>query len=262
MEVAPDVRRLTASVFDASDGSTVEVTVNVNAEHRLRDLQFELQADDFARAAERSHDLVSALLSRWSFLHEVSITTSAVEIVEMTTQVHSWTVTWVGMVKAFADTEGVTDADHRVLLSAYREALGSTEPMWQALCLYKVAEGVWAFRQQRTQSAIAAGVTPAEPSERVPTDFGGIGHPNERAALEDALRPYAGKKFRSAFDDIRETLRHAVAHLDPNGNPLVQDRWQDLQKVQAALPGLRWMARQMLDAEVQAHPEPVSITSP
>lgn len=262
LAVGTDVHILRASIVDASNGSTVDVTVHVNAKHRLRDLEFEVAADDFTTAAERGHDLVSALLSRWSFLHDVSITTSAMEIVELATQVHAWTLTWVGMVKAFADTEGVTDADHRVLLSAYREALGSTEPMWQALCLYKVAEGVWAFRQQRTQAAIAAGATPAEPNERVPTDFSEIGHPNERASLEAALRPYAGKKFRAAFDDIRETLRHAVAHLDPNGTPLVQDRWQDLQKVQTALPGLRWMARQMLDAEVQAHAEPAPITSP
>lgn len=262
LAVAADVRNLNASVVDAANGSTIDVTVHVNADHRLRDLEFEIEADDFTSAAERGHDLVSALLSRWAFLHDVPMTTSGMEIVEMATQTHAWTMTWVGMVKAFADTEGVTDADHRVLLSAYREALGSTEPMWQALCLYKVAEGVWAFRQQRTQAAIAAGATPAEPNERVPTDLSEIGHPNERAVLEGALRPYAGKRFRAAFDDIRETVRHAVAHLDPNGNPLVQDRWQDLQKVQTTLPGLGWMARQMLDAEVQAHPEPGPMTAP
>lgn len=262
LAVGAGVRNLNVSVLDGSTGSTVDITVNVNAEHRLRDLEFEIVADGFASAEERSHDLVSALLSRWSFLHDVSITTSAMEIVEVATQTHKWTLTWVGMVKAFADSRGVADADHRVLLSAYREALSSIEPMWQALCFYKVAEGVWAFRQRRTKAAIAAGATPNEPHERIPSDLTAMGHLNEQAALEDALRPYAGKSFRAVFDDIREPLRHAVAHLNPDGNPLVQDRWQDLQKVQAALPALRWMARQMLNAEVQAHPGPLSTTAP
>lgn len=109
------------------------------------------------------------------------------------------------------------------------------------------------MRGRRISAAVAAGSTPDEENERVPTDLTTVGHPNEREALQNALGPYAGMKFRVAFDDIRETVRHAVAHLDPEGNPLVQDRWEDLHRVQTTLPGLRWMARQMLDAELQGH---------
>jgi hypothetical protein len=32
---------------------------------------------------------------------------------------------------------------------------------------------------------------------------------------------------------------------------IVQDRWDDLPKVELALPGRRWIARQLLNAELQ-----------
>lgn len=253
IEVAPAVHDLQVKLLDSASVISYAARVGVNNQHRLRDIELEFDAANFADAYEVSHNIVAPLLSRWSFLHDVAITTAATQIVEVATEIHSWRLTMVGMVKGFADTEGVSDAEHRVLLSAYREGISSTEPMWQALSLYKVAEGVWAMRQARVQAARDAGLTPVEPNERVPTDVSAIGHANEHDAMKLALDPYAGKKFRAAFDDIRETLRHAVAHLDPNGSPLVQDRWQDLQKVQTVLPGLRWMARQLLDAELQAH---------
>jgi hypothetical protein len=44
-----------------------------------------------------------------------------------------------------------------------------------------------------------------------------------------------------------------IAHLDPDSTMIVADRWDDLQKVEQALPGLRWIARQLLDAELQEH---------
>jgi hypothetical protein len=53
--------------------------------------------------------------------------------------------------------------------------------------------------------------------------------------------------------NIREALRHAIAHLDPSGNPLIQDRWDDVRTIEKALPGLRWMSRQLLEAELQEH---------
>jgi hypothetical protein len=47
------------------------------------------------------------------------------------------------------------------------------------------------------------------------------------------------RKFTVVLDDIRPALRNAIAHLDPDGNLLIQDRWDDLQKVEQALRGVR-----------------------
>lgn len=87
-------------------------------------------------------------------------------------------------------------------------------------------------------------------TERGPTDLTAIGQPND-LGLIDSLKPYAGRKFTAVLDDIRPALRNAIAHLDPDSTMLVQDRWDDLQKVEQALPGLRWIARQLLDSELQ-----------
>ncbi len=55
------------------------------------------------------------------------------------------------------------------------------------------------------------------------------------------------------LDGIRPTLRNAIAHLDLDATILIEDRWADLSKVEQVLPALRWIARQLLDAELQSH---------
>ncbi|MGH3218309.1 MAG: methylamine utilization protein MauJ [Streptosporangiaceae bacterium] len=251
LEVPGEVHQLR---IDLDDGASFKQTavVNVNAAHRLRDIELEIQADNFAQAACLGHDLVAPLLSRWAFLHDVAISTSAVQIVEAGSQIHQWSQLMLGAVKAFSDTSGASDLIHRILLSAYREGISSTEPMWQALSLFRVAEGVLQMRRSRAAAAVAAGQTPAEPSERVPSDLTSISQPND-AGVPEALKAHAGRKFTAVLDDIRPTLRNAIAHLDPDGTLLVQDRWDDLQKVEQTLPGLRWMARQLLDSELNEH---------
>ncbi len=77
--------------------------------------------------------------------------------------------------------------------------------------------------------------------------------PLNDAGLGESLRPHAGRKFTAVLDDIRAMVRNAIAHLDPDGTPLIQDRWDDLQEVEQARPGLRWITRQLLDAEIQEH---------
>jgi hypothetical protein len=251
LEVPLEVHQLQ---IDRHDGGSYQRTaiVHVNAAHRLRDVELEVQADSFAQAASIGHDFVAPLLSRWAFLHDVAITTSAVQIVETATQIHQWSQLMVGAVKAFSDTSGVSDPNHRILLSAYREGIGSTEPLWQALSLFRAAEGVLYMRQARKAATIAAGQTPSEPSETVPKDLTSIGQPNDYE-LQNSLKPHAGRKFTAALDTIRPALRNAIAHLDLDNAMLVQDRWADLQQVEQALPGLRWIARQLLDAELQQH---------
>jgi hypothetical protein len=251
LEVPTDVHQLRIDLYDGSSLKQTAI-VNVNTAHRLRDIELEIQADNFAQAASFGHDLVAPLLSRWAFLHDVAITTSAVQIVEAATQVHHWSQLMLGAVKAFSDTTSVSDPDHRILLSAYREGVSSTESLWQALSLFRVAEGVLRMRQNRAATATAAGQVPAEPSERVPSDLTSIGQSND-AGVEESLRPYAGRKFTAVLEDIRPALRNAIAHLDPDNIVLIQDRWDDLQKVEQAVPGLRWIARKLLDSELQQH---------
>ena len=252
LEVSPQIHylELTIGVDPARTDTTMRV--NVNDSHRLRDVELEVHADNFAHAQNVGHDLVAPVLSRWAFLHDVAITTSVVQIEELTTRIRQWIVPIVGAVKGFSDSEGVSTEDHQVLLSAYREGISSTEPLWQALSLFRVAEGVGQLRQFRRDAALGRGEVPSEPSGRVPNDVTALGPANDYN-LQDSLKPHAGRKFSAVLDSIRPALRNAIAHLNPDGDVLTQDRWSDLQTVEASLPALRWIARQLLDAELQAH---------
>jgi len=58
-------------------------------------------------------------------------------------------------------------------------------------------------------------------------------------------------RYSAVLDALRPILRNATAHLDPDSSPLSQDHWDDLDKAEQALPALRWIARQLLDAELQ-----------
>ena len=99
---------------------------------------------------------------------------------------------------------------------------------------------------------LAAGEVPAEPSERVPA-VDPLGPAND-LGLADSLQPHAGRKFTAFLDDLRPILGNADAHLDPDSSPLSQDWWEAPAKVKQALPGLRWIALQLLDAELQGTP--------
>jgi hypothetical protein len=252
LEVSPEIRYLELAVGIDPTRADTTMRVNVNDFHRLRDVELEIQADTFAHAQIVGHDLVAPVISRWVFLHDVAITTSVVQVEELATQTRQWIVPFVGAVKGFSDSEGVSTEDHRVLLSAYREGISSMEPLWQAFSLFRVAEGVGQLRQSRRDAALARGEVPSEPSERVPLDVMALGSANDYN-LQQSLKPHAGRKFSAVLDSIRPALRNAIAHLGPDGDVLTQDRWSDLQKVEESLPCLRWIARQLLDAELQAH---------
>jgi hypothetical protein len=237
--------------IEEEGGETFVLLVHLNKHHRVRSVSLEIQAANFREAGELGHDLIMPVLSRWSFVHDVAITTSAVHIQELATGAQSIELTLLGAVKGFSDVQGFSAPDHRVLLAAYREGISSGEPLWQALSLYKVAEGVWAFRARRRAAAHATGDRINEPSERVPDDVQSIEHPAERGALVGALAPYSGKKFRAVFDEIRGPLRNSIAHILPDsGDPLAPDKWEDIHRVLKVLPGLRWMSRRLLQAEL------------
>ena len=162
------------------------------------------------------------MLSRWAFLRDVAITSPAVQIVEAATRTCLWRLLIVGAVKGFSDTLGVSNLEHQALLSAYREGISSTEPLWQVLSLFRVAEGVLQMRNARRAAAIAAGQVPAEPTERLPATVNSVGSAND-LGLTDSLRPHAGRKFTAVLDGLRPILPNAIAHLDPDSSPLGQD---------------------------------------
>jgi hypothetical protein len=100
-------------------------------------------------------------------------------------------------------------------------------------------------------AALAAREGPAEPSELVAA-VDSLGSAID-LGLADSLRAHAERKLTPFLDDLRPILRNANVHLDPDSSSLSQDRWEALAKVKHALTGLRWIALQLLDAELQGH---------
>lgn len=249
LQVGPDVHILRMDVHNDA-GDKQALTVNVNDQQRLRDIQIDVQADNFMHAASLGHDLVAPTLSRWAYLHDAPITTSGFHAVELATGTQLfWVNRMMGTVKAFADTSGASHQDHRLLLSAYRDGISSTEPLWQILSLFRVIEGAFKMRAERHAALIQAGQQPPQ-AERVPDDVSTVGEPND-FGLRDSLKPYAGQKFTQVRDTIRDKLRNAIAHLDVDSDIIIHDRWEDVIKAEQALPCLRWMARQLLETELQ-----------
>jgi hypothetical protein len=168
----------------------------------------------------------------------------------LSTNGRSWTHLLRGAVKALSDNAGSTTAKVRYLLAAYREGICSTEPLYQALSLFKVVEGVYKLRGQRMDTKLTAGNSDREPGERLPEQVAVPTSTRSEAELVDALRPYAGKKFTQVRDDFRVILRNAIAHLDPDADPLASDNYADLERVHLALPVLKYMSRILLASEL------------
>lgn len=192
------------------------------------------------------------VISRWSFLADVAITTSAQIIEELATGAISFQGRLVGAIKEMPSIDGTTNPDHRLLLGSYREGRSSAEPPWSALSFYKVAEGVRYLRERRRTERQKAGLPPIKlTSERIPAD------PNQFRdgsmngdSLATSTAPYAGNKIGKVLDDIRGDLRNAIAHLEPGKNPLGHDQWQDVTKIRQAISTLRWIARELLSKEL------------
>jgi hypothetical protein len=112
LQVGPNVHTLEIELDDGS-GTHPHATVHVNEHHRLRDIEFEVEADSFYHAANLGHDLIAPALSRWAYLHDVSITTSGFQIIELaTTSKQFWVNRMLGAVKAFSDTSGASHVNH------------------------------------------------------------------------------------------------------------------------------------------------------
>jgi len=251
LEVAPDVTTLRLELLaEPGDSATREMTVEVNEHHRLRSITFEVEADSFESAVRETYNLVMPILSRWAFVHDVAITIAGVEVHELGTDARQWRLTMAGAVKRFSDPSASSTPQDRRLLEAYREGLSSTEPLYQALSYFKVIEGVWSLRMQRRAAAVAnGGQPPREPGERVPLDSIEFLHGGE-AMYADAHRPYLGKKFTQVREQLRDSLRNSIAHLDFDRDPFGVDTHDDVVAAEQALPILRYMARILLSSEL------------
>ncbi|MCZ9884738.1 hypothetical protein NFJ07_23420 [Arthrobacter sp. B2a2-09] len=253
IEAPSDAAQLVVELMAAPDAPTSQtLTLGVNREHRLSSVTVRCNAKNFEGAAALAHDLVMPILSQLAFNHEVAITTTGREILEIATEARQLSQIAVGAVKGMTSGLWASTPEQRRLLSSYREGLSSSEPLYQALSFYKVIEGVLTMRTIEDADLRARGETPNRESERIPQDITAVLHPYDSVLLSEAFAPYLGRKFADVRDDLRESLRNNISHMDFSAAPFGADSYGDVMAVLRSLPVLRYMARTLLSSVVPA----------
>lgn len=255
----PPVAQIKASIFN--EHQSHEVVFFVNTQGALTKVQIRLLAANFLEAEKEAFDLIMANLSWWSYHHDVALDIAGYHMIEEQTQSHKLVVGLIGKTKALdgniLNTAVLSEPKYRPLFSAYREGMNASNPFYQLLCFYKVALGTQEIRKQRRKAVLDAGEQYQEPlGECIPGRVEDLGAAYQEPL--DMFRPYLGQKFTKVLDQLRGSLRNAIAHLDPTevtGKSLSADKFEDIVMCEQAIPVVKYVSRVLLRNEVQADPK-------
>jgi hypothetical protein len=235
----------------------------LNRYGRLAALIARLDAASFRQARQIAHDLIQPFVSWLSYAHDVAIDVAAIRIEEEATRISMLRAGLLGEERRLRIEGHQSKLEYRLLFSSYREGLSSTNTFFQALSFWRVIEGVRALRQIRHKALTAAGMPIRDPSEAMPNEISSITAVDKHYL--DNFTPYAGWKFTRVIDELRPVIRNALAHLDPEHDVLVADRFDDMERCEKAVPVLRYMSRIMLssylEADAKEPPSPIQTES-
>ncbi|MDE1183579.1 methylamine utilization protein MauJ [Paraburkholderia sp.] len=245
----PDSVQLQCMIEGA--GVVAQICFTPNAENRVARAEMTFHAPSFEQAEEIAWNLISDMLSVWSFRHDSAIDVSGYQIREKASHVLLASFGIVGAPQVLdINFGGPSTPERRALLAAYREGTNATNPFYQFLSFFKVVEGVHKLRTHRRKKHGKNGPTNAEVVERFPTEVAEF--PD---VLSNVATRLAGKRFNAVIDDMRATVRNALAHLNPLESHLVADKYGDIKQCSQRIPVLRFVARKMLLAELQVPSE-------
>lgn len=214
----------------------------------LSQVRLRVECNNFEEAERFAHERVSIVLSYWSFLFDIAIEMSDYLIIEENTGTHKYSVGLVGRVKPFNnDLAFNLPSEHQRILAAYREAMNSSNLFYQLLCFFKVTEGIISIRQKDIKKVrlLRKGEQGFEISEKFPNELESLPIENEITKL--AFTKYLGKSFQEVRDSLKDEFRHAIAHLLKFDNVIDADRFDDVTKCARAIPVTKFMARKMLE---------------
>ena len=189
LEIPQEHSSLRVNILSNKESDTSESVVEfgTNKAHRLSKAKLLLNADNFSKASQKAHNTIMPILSRWSFQHDIAITTSAVQILEMKTGASQISLNVIGAVKHFSDGEGAGIQDSRILLSAYREALSANDIPYKALCYFKAIEGSYILRNRRKADLLGQSKSYIDPSEVMDNSLIKISNPRGKIMLEKEI---------------------------------------------------------------------------
>lgn len=220
-----------------------------NSAGLLSTVRIRIEAQNFQEARRFAYDMVAPCLSWCSYRYDVPLDIKGYEVVEESTGTQQYTVGMLGKAKDFDREEFFTFGEEfRAILAIYREAVNSTNLFYKVLSFYKVTEGVRSLLVERRQKALQRNEAWSDPTELIPDNLDYI--QTDRWDKE-AFKPFLGKKFNWVLNHLRALIRNAVAHLDPASRVLDADKFADLGACEDAIPILKYIARKMLDRELQ-----------
>jgi hypothetical protein len=227
------------------DSGAIDIRFLGNDHNRLARAEMALNATSFAHAEEIAWNRISDMLSAWAFRHDSAVDISGYQIKETLTGaiVANFGIVGDTSILDFNTTWQSTE-ERRSLLATYREGVNNTNPFYQFLCFFKVIEGVHKIRVQRRKSDLKKGILRRD-AEKFPSALEEF-----PSSLTDHAVRLAGKRFNAVVDEMRATVRNALAHLNPHEDHLIADRFKNVKQCESQIPTVRYIARQMLQAEL------------
>ncbi len=225
-------------------------TFTSNSRGLLSTIKIRLQVQSFQDARRFAYDMAAPCLSWWSYRYDVPLDIKGYEVLEEFTGTRQYVVGMLGKAKDFDREEFFTfGQEFRSILAIYREAVNSTNLFYKVLSFYKVTEGVRSLLVERRQKALQSNEPWSDPVEIIPDNLDDI---QSDKWDKEIFKPFLGKKFNWVLDHYRSLIRNAVAHLDPTSRVLDADKFEDIGACENAIPVLKYIARKMLNRELQA----------
>lgn len=251
-------------VYSKTDDGSFVFLGHANDRGFLSRLEVELDANDFRNAENKAYRALAPSLSNWAVHLDVPVQIWRIHVTELSTGNQQ-----ISIVNPFDEmpfalaASGSMSAHFRAFAGLYREAANSNSPVYEYLCLFKIAEGIRNRRVRLAKEAAERGEKFTRPQERVPkepTDFEpwlnaiyATRRKWDEMALESVFVAEArGRKINDLLDKELTDLRVDIAHTlsDESGEiTLSVDEALHLAKVNHWLPLLKCIVRRMLKNE-------------
>lgn len=229
-----------------------EITFLKNKKGAISHAVTRIHAQSFQDANRNAYDIVVPTLSRLSFKFDIPLDVIGFEVLEEKTSTTLYSYGLLGRPTWFSDLqEFSSQLEHTRFFSAYREALNSTNVFYQALSFYKVVEGVLAnrVRRMRANNSFTKGDVGFLPAEVFPSAMADISS-DEMTVGEFNI--HLAKSFKDVHEHYRDLIRNAIAHLSQLDGVIDADSYDDISTCERAIPVLRFMARRMLQNDLDS----------
>jgi hypothetical protein len=251
-------------IYSASSEGEIVLTGYPNSKGYLGRIETELDATSLVDAEQRAYRALAVSLSNWSAHLDIPLHIWRIHVMSIETESVQVTVTNPFIESPLAtNPTGAVSAACRGFLSLYREALESNSPVYQYLCLFKIAEGILRRRERLAVEAKARQEKLSRPVERIPEhepDFipwlnalFPIRRAWDEMALASVFVPAArGRKIKDVIDHELTDLRVDVAHAlsSETGTMAVSaDEILHVDRVNQWLGLMKCIARRMLKNE-------------